>query len=427
MYTVAALPSAVVAEASGGVRTEALIVLSHGIDGDSSDLGAIADKLAALSPPGSVEIFNSSANAGKKTHDGVFVCAERLWSALRPTLERLLAAQGTDALPLKLSFIGHSMGGLILRQVAFLISEDATFASNLEFDTIAFIASPFLGCRRLGSGGAGGVAPLMSAFGPSLMRAGLRFVKGETGPQLLLDNDALERLTDEAHCAVLRRFGRRLLYTNGSGDWLVNFESCSLLTAEEIDLVLPPSAAACAARGGPVLWKPTEAELPAAVVPPSLALACGGGRKGGSGDEHGRRALLLQPLGPSWDPEPTVRVHATWDDRGSRRGRQAAAMLRSLRGVGSFELWVCHFFKRSSFAGMVFSPHIDLVLHPKCSQRHGVEVVDHLADNVLSSAAAAPPEKHRASSQTASADATSGAAGGGAVAHDCVAEEEERI
>ena len=205
----------------------------------------------------------------------MFVCAERLWSALRPTLERLLAAQGTDAPPLKLSFIGHSMGGLILRQVAFLISEDATFASNLEFDTIAFIASPFLGCRRLGSGGAGGVAPLMSAFGPSLMRAGLRFVKGETGPQLLLDNDALERLTDEAHCAVLRRFGRRLLYVNGTGDWLVNFESCSLLAAEEIELVLPPSAAACAARGGPVLWTPTDAELPASVMPPSLALDVG--------------------------------------------------------------------------------------------------------------------------------------------------------
>ena len=62
----------------------------------------------------------------------------------------------------------------------------------------------------------------MSAFGPSIMRAGLRLIKGRTGPALLLDNDTLDVLTDDAHCAALRSFRRRIAYTNGSGDWLVN-------------------------------------------------------------------------------------------------------------------------------------------------------------------------------------------------------------
>ena len=76
-------------------------------------------------------------------------------------------------------------------------------------------------------------------------------------------------------------------------------------------------------------------------------------------------------------------MHRTWDDRKGWRARRAASILASLRSVGEYELHVCHFLRRSSFAGGVFSPHIDLVLHPKCTQTYGKAVVDHLAANVV--------------------------------------------
>ena len=76
---------------------------------------------------------------------------------------------------------------------------------------------------------------LAEELGVSSM-VGLRLIKGRVGPALLLDDGTLETLTDEAHCTAMRAFQRRIVYTNGSGDWLVNVESAALLDAEELPL-----------------------------------------------------------------------------------------------------------------------------------------------------------------------------------------------
>ena len=101
----------------------------------------------------------------------------------------------------------------------------------------------------------------------------------------------------------------------------------------------------------------------------------------------GRCKLVLRPFEDAWDPAPTARCHTTWDDfRG--RGRCAATLLRRLRMCGDWELVLCHFVStgKSSFAGGVFSPHIDLVHHPKCTQQHGIDVVRHLAARLVQNA-----------------------------------------
>ena len=211
-----------------------LVVLAHGIDGTVRDMHAIRAAIEASGAPG-VTAWETRANEGWRTHAGIFGCAERVWSALSPELEHLTA---TAALPLRVSFIGHSMGAMVLRAVAAMLHASSRFAdSSVVLDTLVCIGAPHLGCRLLGRGGGGGVAPLMSAFGPSIMRAGLRLIKGRTGPELLLDNDTLHRLTDDAHCKAMRVFRRRLVYCNGSGDWLVNAESASLLSAAEMRTV----------------------------------------------------------------------------------------------------------------------------------------------------------------------------------------------
>ena len=351
-----------------------LIVLVHGIDGNCDDLRSVREAVVsgAFQAGEEVECWSSKVNHGGRTHGGIQECARRLWCDLQAKLESSHAIQ-------RISMIGHSMGGLLCRAVAARLYATKHLSSRIAFDTLICIASPHLGCRLLGRGGRGGVAPLMVNFGPTLMRAGLRLIKGRTGPDLLLDNDALAMLADDDHCASLRAFQRRVVYCNGSMDWLVTVESASLLAAEELNVVLPLSKAGDTSDGASILWRPHKDEAAdlktSAAWPPSLEL----GRS-----SSGATVLELCPLPVDWQPNATAASHTTWDDVNGGRGRSAAAMLQRIRAVGKWELHLCHFGKaHSSFAGAVFSPHIDLVDHPKCTRHYGREVVRHLSSELF--------------------------------------------
>ena len=93
--------------------TSHLVVFHHGIDGEARDLRAIHD---AIGSRDGVELWDTRANEKWRSHAGIFGCAERVWDALRPKLENLIAA--LSGRKLRVSFVGHSLGGLILRAVA---------------------------------------------------------------------------------------------------------------------------------------------------------------------------------------------------------------------------------------------------------------------------------------------------------------------
>lgn len=357
--------------------TTHLIVLMHGIEGDRRDMQAI-EEAVKLSNMVGVETWNSTSSEGARTHSGIFGCAEFLWAGLEHEIIRRCRGPA----PLKVSFVGHSMGALILRAVAARLHASP---HNVVLDTLICVAAPHLGCRRLGKGGGGGVAPLMGAFGPTLMRAGLRLIKGRTGQELLLDDDTLVRLTDEQHLDALRAFRRRLAYVNGRGDWLVNAESCSLLDVDELPAVVALATTACAARESSVLWRPgaDDARAVSAASLPSLHLTPKSINPKRTDEEAGH-TLRLKPLPTEWDGARTAMIHSTWDDRRKRRAHKAAALLQRLRSAGEWEVHLAIFGKRSSFAGGVFSPHIDLIALPhKVTQPHGREVVQHLVANLL--------------------------------------------
>jgi hypothetical protein len=376
---------------------EHLVLLAHGIDGAPSDMHAVRDALMELHETG-LETWETEVNQGSKTHDGVECCAERYWAALQVKLGEILILANKASETLRISMVGHSFGGLVLRSVASRLFATQPFGERMKLDTLVCIASPHLGCRLLGRGGAGGLAPLMTAFGLSIMRAGLRMIKGKTGPDLLLDNGALEALCNGTHAEALRAFERRIIYCNGTMDWLVNVESASLLTAEEMAIVLPLSLASCSGKDASVLWQPDRDFLDPTLPGNSdiwarlgylgPTLRCRPTGEGGSS-----YYLELQPLAREstaavwdassqslqrmtytdriWDPAQTAWAHTTWDDAmGWRidgrahpgRARQATEMLERIRAAGPWELHLCHFLDgRASFTGGVFSPHIDLV------------------------------------------------------------------
>ena len=135
-----------------------------------------------------------------------------------------------------------------------------------------------------------------------------------------------------------------------------------------MEAVLPRSRAACAAPTASVLWQPSESDAAAVAsadaFPATLALV--------PTPPDGDLTLRLCPLPDGWNAAATAAVHTTWDDGGGRRGERAAHLLRRLRACGEWQLYICRFLRRSSFAGLVFSPHIDLVALPhKITQPHG--------------------------------------------------------
>ena len=360
-----------------------LIVLSHGIDGEPCDMHAIRASIERSAAP-EVQVWETDVIQGVKTRAGIHDCADRVWSVLCPKIETLCDGLAGKAV-LRVSFVGHSMGGLVLRSVATKLYT-STLRERTALDTLVCIASPHLGCRRLGCGGKGGVAPLMVTFGPSIMRAGLRLIKGQTGPDLLLDNETLEQLAKGDHHAALCAFRRRICYANGSGDWLVNFESASLLTAEEQAVVLPPSLAACRPPDGGVLWQPGRDE-PTMNWPDTLSFRPNSDSRG-DGKQNSNcntSSLRLSPLPADWDLKATRCQHRTWDDLGGQRAKRACDILQGIRSCGEWELWLCHFFSRASFAGCVWAPHIDLIALPhQVSKSFGLEVTAHLATNLCS-------------------------------------------
>ena len=94
-----------------------LVLFCHGLDGDPTNLTAIKEEiLSLLGPDGKrVHLWDSVVNVGSGMRDGIKVCTDRLWSELLPLLKSKLAAHDFIV---RVSFIGHSLGGLILRAVA---------------------------------------------------------------------------------------------------------------------------------------------------------------------------------------------------------------------------------------------------------------------------------------------------------------------
>ena len=124
-----------------------LVLLNHGIDGAASDMHAVKVALEALNEPG-LETFETEVNEGK-THTGVEQCAERYWAALQVKLAAILGGNEATG-PLRISMVGHSMGGLVLPSVASRLFATSLFSKRVKLDTLVCIASPHLGCRLLG-------------------------------------------------------------------------------------------------------------------------------------------------------------------------------------------------------------------------------------------------------------------------------------
>lgn len=215
-----------------------LVVLVHGLVGSPSNWDITRAALARHAPA-DWTIVTSSANSGGRTFDGVDACGERLAAEVR---DAVAAAGGSDRVD-RISFVGHSLGGLIARHAAGLLFDPATRTiAGAPPAHYVSLATPHLGCAHEPDNPA--QVPLIAWLKPprplaaaavdraakSMGRTGAHFFLNDGDPPLLLRmaRDGAGVAGDPPFLSALASFATRTAYANSSRDHLVGWAGSSL-------------------------------------------------------------------------------------------------------------------------------------------------------------------------------------------------------
>ncbi|CEI96077.1 hypothetical protein RMCBS344292_10247 [Rhizopus microsporus] len=100
-----------------------LVVLSHGLWGNKGHMNYIKNQLIQRYK-NSIYVLNMDINESKFTYDGIDVCGERAAIQIQKTIKRL---NNANKKVVKISMIGYSLGGLILRYAIGVLGEKGVF------------------------------------------------------------------------------------------------------------------------------------------------------------------------------------------------------------------------------------------------------------------------------------------------------------
>ncbi|KAI8349685.1 putative serine esterase-domain-containing protein [Blakeslea trispora] len=123
-------------------RSISLVVLSHGLWGNKSHMSYIEKQIKAKYK-NKVFILNSAVNEAKYTYDGVDICGKRLAKDIEYTVAQL---EKKDIRVKKISMIGYSLGGLIVRFAIGVLGQKGFF-DTIEPDYFVTFATPHIGVK----------------------------------------------------------------------------------------------------------------------------------------------------------------------------------------------------------------------------------------------------------------------------------------
>ncbi|KAJ1281365.1 hypothetical protein BS78_04G300800 [Paspalum vaginatum] len=234
-------------EEAGGDEADHLVVMVNGLYGSSADWKFAAEQFVKRLP-GKVFVHRSQSNHSKLTYDGVDLMGERLAEEVRQIVQRRRNLR-------KISFVAHSLGGLVTRYAIGKLFE-TTVNNDKPFDEqkfpacgkiaglepINFItsATPHLGSRWN--------KQLPFLFGVPLLERtaaeAAHFIVGRTGKHLFLtDRDdgkpplllrMVEDCDDGKFMSALRSFKRRVAYANVTYDHIVGWRTSSIRRQHEL-------------------------------------------------------------------------------------------------------------------------------------------------------------------------------------------------
>ena len=188
-----------------------IVFLIHGLHGTIADFDELHHQFSSRMP--SLLVHRVRANDGfLKTHRGI----DEGGVAVAREINSLSIPETVG----KVSFIGHSLGGLFARYAVSCLLQLGFFGRYQPFNFIT-LASPHLGTRR------------PQGLLNSVIDGWTRNVLDKSGVQLLLEDPGGPLLSAMAHpdsnaSRALRLFRRRALYANVNGDATVPYFTSSL-------------------------------------------------------------------------------------------------------------------------------------------------------------------------------------------------------
>ncbi|KAG7888967.1 hypothetical protein KL936_003354 [Ogataea polymorpha] len=190
-----------------------LVVLTHGLHSNvSADMFYLKEQIEQeAEKTGEKVIIRGYTRNVCKTERGVKYLGRRL-------AEYLVHEVAPSADIARISFIGHSLGGLVQTfAIAYIDHNYPAFFQKIQPENFIALASPFLG---------------ISNENPAYVKMALSFgIVGKTGQDLGLQglNPLLMLLPSESTRSILRRFKRRTLYANAIHDGIVPLRTSALL------------------------------------------------------------------------------------------------------------------------------------------------------------------------------------------------------
>ncbi|CAN1808298.1 Putative lipase ROG1, partial [Linum perenne] len=229
------------------VYPEHLVIMVNGLIGSSADWRYAAGQFVKKHPDNLI-VHRSECNSSKLTFDGVDLMGERLADEVRSVVRRRPEVR-------KISFVAHSLGGLIARYAVARLYEqipkpvvhsggamqqyEARIAGLEPINFITF-ASPHLGSRGHKQ------FPILCGL-PFLERRASQtahLVAGRTGKHLFLTDDdegrppLLLRMVNDCDdlkfISALRSFKRRVVYANANFDYMVGWGTSSIKRQDEL-------------------------------------------------------------------------------------------------------------------------------------------------------------------------------------------------
>ncbi|CAI0394048.1 unnamed protein product [Linum tenue] len=230
---------------------EHLVIMVNGLIGSSADWRYAAGQFVKKHPDKLV-VHRSECNSSKLTFDGVDLMGERL-------AEEVLSLVRHRHEVRKISFVAHSLGGLIARYAVARLYEQSPKAvqsgdavqgigqqtyeariAGLEPVNFITFASPHLGSRGHKQ------FPILCGL-PFLERQASQtahLIAGRTGKHLFLTDDdqgkppLLLRMVNDSdelkYISALRAFKRRVLYANANFDYMVGWGTSSIRRQNEL-------------------------------------------------------------------------------------------------------------------------------------------------------------------------------------------------
>ncbi len=200
---------------NGQTTRKHYVICQHGLLGSSVDFMNLSDHLHERQP--SVEVIVLSASSfPTKTLDGVEAGGVRCYNEIMQHLTSERIKPHSD-----ISFIGHSLGGLLVRWALRLIEQTIPTLwqdHSLRLKYLVFVASPHCGIHAS--------SRLIRISSQYLFKYIFKSVK-----DLLLETTALAELCDDAGIRSLNAFQKVVLYGNIARDHSVTATSALVLPA----------------------------------------------------------------------------------------------------------------------------------------------------------------------------------------------------